>query len=47
MKCVLLGSRCFGATALEVWRKEGAAEFARVVVPSADDRPALGARTTA
>ncbi|MEO8061015.1 MAG: ACT domain-containing protein [Burkholderiales bacterium] len=43
MKCVLVGSRYFGATVLEALRKEGVAEFTRVVVPAADDRLALAA----
>jgi glycine cleavage system regulatory protein len=44
MKCVLVGSRYFGATVLEALHKEGVAEFSRVVVPAADDRLALAAR---
>ena len=44
MKCVLVGSRYFGATVLEALRQEGVAEFTRVVVPAADDRLALAAR---
>ena len=44
MKCVLVGSRFFGATVLEALRQEGIAEFTRVVVPAADDRLALAAR---
>ena len=44
MKCVLVGSRYFGATVLEALRQEGIAEFTRVVAPSADDRLALAAR---
>ena len=44
MKCVLVGSRYFGATVLEALRQEGVAEFSRVVVPAADDRLALAAR---
>jgi methionyl-tRNA formyltransferase len=44
MKCVLVGSRYFGATVLEALRKEGIAEFTRVVAPAADDRLALAAR---
>ncbi len=44
MKCVLVGSRYFGATVLEALRKEGVAEFTRIVVPAADDRLALAGR---
>ncbi len=43
MKCVLVGSRYFGATVFEALRKEGVAEFTRVVAPAADDRLALAA----
>ncbi len=44
MKCVLVGSRYFGATVLEALRKEGLAEFTCVVAPAADDRLALAAQ---
>ena len=44
MKCVLVGSRYFGATVLEALRQDGVAEFTRVVAPAADDRLALAAR---
>lgn len=44
MKCVLVGSRYFGASVLEALRKEGIAEFTRVVAPAADDRLAAAAR---
>ncbi len=44
MKCVLVGSRFFGATVLEALRKEGIAEFTRIVVPAADDRLAIAGR---
>jgi glycine cleavage system regulatory protein len=44
MKCVLVGSRFFGATVLEALLKEGIAEFTRIVVPAADDRLALAGR---
>ena len=44
MKCVLVGSRYFGATVLETLHNEGVAEFTRVVVPAADDRLAVAAR---
>jgi glycine cleavage system regulatory protein len=44
MRCVLVGSRYFGATVFEALRKEGIAEFTRVVAPAADDRLALAAR---
>ncbi len=43
MRCVLVGSRYFGATVFEALRKEGVAEFTRVVAPAADDRLALAA----
>jgi methionyl-tRNA formyltransferase len=42
MKLTLVGSRYFGATALERLQKEDV-EIARVVVPAADDRLALAA----
>jgi len=44
VKCVLVGSRYFGATVLEALRKEEGVEFACVVVPAADDRLALAAK---
>jgi len=44
MKCVLVGSRYFGATVLDALRSQGLAEFTRVVAPAADDRLALAAR---
>ena len=44
MKCVLVGSRYFGATVLEALRVDGIAEFVRVVAPADDDRLALAAR---
>lgn len=44
MKCVLVGSRYFGATVLEALRKQGIAEFTRVIAPDAHDRLALAAR---
>jgi glycine cleavage system regulatory protein len=44
MKCVLAGSRYFGATVLEALRREEGIEFVSVVVPAADDRLALAAR---
>ena len=43
MKCVLAGSRYFGATVLEALRREQGVEFVCVVVPAADDRLALAA----
>jgi len=43
MKCVLAGSRYFGATVLEALRREEGVEFASVVVPAADDRLAIAA----
>ncbi|MEO5881252.1 MAG: formyltransferase family protein [Caldimonas sp.] len=43
MKCVLAGSRYFGATVLEALRREEGVEFVAVVVPAADDRLALAA----
>ncbi len=43
MKCVLAGSRYFGATVLEALRKEDGVEFVAVIVPAADDRLALAA----
>lgn len=44
MKCVLVGSRFFGATVLEALRREDGVEFACVVAPAADDRLALAAQ---
>lgn len=44
MKCVLVGSRYFGASVLEALRREHGVEFANVVVPAADDRLALAAQ---
>jgi len=45
MKCVLVGSRYFGATVFEALRKEEGIEFAGVVAPAAaDDRLALAAQ---
>jgi methionyl-tRNA formyltransferase len=44
MKCVLVGSRYFGATVFEALLKEGVAEFTQVVAPAADDRLALAAQ---
>ncbi len=43
MKCVLVGSRFFGASVFEALRFEEHVEFVRVVVPAADDRLALAA----
>jgi len=44
MKCVLAGSRYFGASVLEALCREQGLEFVCVVVPSADDRLALAAQ---
>ena len=44
MKCVLAGSRYFGATVLEKLRLEEGVEFVGVIVPAADDRLALAAK---
>jgi glycine cleavage system regulatory protein len=44
MKCVLVGSRFFGASVLEALRVEDGVDFTGVVVPAADDRLALAAR---
>ena len=44
MKCVLAGSRYFGATVLEALRREEGVEFVCVIVPAADDRLALAAQ---
>ena len=38
LKCVLVGSRFFGATVLDALRREGVAEIVRVVAPADDDR---------
>ncbi len=43
MKCVLAGSRFFGASVLQALHREPGIEFAGVVVPAADDRLALAA----
>src|SRR4030095_3342483 len=43
MKCVLAGSRYFGATVLEALRREEGVEFVCVIVPAKDDRLALAA----
>src|SRR4030095_13850079 len=43
MKCVLAGSRYFGATVLEALRREEGVEFACVIAPAADDRLAIAA----
>ena len=43
MKCVLAGSRYFGATVLDALRREEGIEFVCVIVPAADDRLALAA----
>ena len=44
MKCVLVGSRFFGASVFETLRKEEGIEFACVVAPAEDDRLAQAAR---
>jgi glycine cleavage system regulatory protein len=44
MKCVLAGSRYFGATVLEKLRLEEGVEFICVIAPAADDRLALAAK---
>src|SRR6195952_5679191 len=44
MKCVLVGSRYFGATVFEALRKEEGITIANVVAPAADDRLAVAAR---
>ena len=44
MKCVLIGSRYFGATVFEALAKEPGVEITRAVVPGADDRLALAAQ---
>jgi methionyl-tRNA formyltransferase len=43
MRCMLVGSRYFGATVFEALRRDGA-DIARVVAPAADDRLALAAQ---
>ena len=43
MKCVLVGSRFFGATVFEALRKEEGVDIVNVVAPSADDRLAVAA----
>jgi methionyl-tRNA formyltransferase len=43
MKCVLAGSRYFGATVLDALRREPGVEFVAVIAPAADDRLALAA----
>ena len=43
MRCVLVGSRFFGASVFEALRKERGVEFTGVVAPAADDRLALAA----
>jgi methionyl-tRNA formyltransferase len=45
MKCVLVGSRYFGATVFEALRKEEGIVIVNVVAPAADDRLAIAART--
>ncbi len=44
MRCVLVGSRYFGATVLAALRHEEGIVVTRVVVPAADDRLALAAQ---
>lgn len=44
MKCVLVGSRYFGATVFEALLKEEGVVIANVVAPAADDRLAVAAR---
>jgi glycine cleavage system regulatory protein len=44
MKCVLAGSRYFGATVLSALRREEGIEFSCVVAPAADDRLAVAAQ---
>ncbi|MEO8924616.1 MAG: formyltransferase family protein [Caldimonas sp.] len=46
MKCVLAGSRFFGASVFEALRKEDGVEFVNVIVPAADDRLAIAAHAT-
>jgi glycine cleavage system regulatory protein/folate-dependent phosphoribosylglycinamide formyltransferase PurN len=43
MKCVLAGSRYFGATVLDALRREEGVEFVSVIAPAADDRLAVAA----
>ncbi len=43
MKCVLAGSRFFGASVLQALYQEPGVEFSAVIVPAADDRLALAA----
>ena len=43
MRCVLAGSRYFGATVLDALRREEGVEFVCVIVPAKDDRLALAA----
>lgn len=45
MKCVLVGSRFFGATVLEALRREEGVEIAGVVAPAEDDRLAIAGRS--
>src|SRR6185437_4091070 len=44
MKCVLVGSRFFGASVFEALRQEDGVAFVAVVAPAADDRLALAAQ---
>ena len=44
MKCVLVGSRFFGATVFEALRRRDGVEFVGIVAPTSDDRLALAAR---
>ena len=44
MKCVLAGSRFFGASVFEALRKDDGVEFVNVIVPAEDDRLAIAAR---
>ncbi|MDE2299968.1 MAG: formyl transferase [Burkholderiales bacterium] len=44
MKCVLVGSRFFGATVFEALRNEDGVELVGIVAPAADDRLALAAQ---
>jgi glycine cleavage system regulatory protein len=43
MKCVLAGSRYFGASVFEALRREAGVEFVCAIVPAADDRLAVAA----
>ncbi len=45
MRITLVGSRYFGAAAFDLLLQQNAATIARVVVPTADDRLAVAART--